>query len=286
MRTRPYFSVRTGKNPLAKALDLPTLKTLFLAAYFELARRERFQEYFGYVCVDAGTIVGLAGDDIDMFFLRKLRKRGLWPMPSRIDGYDESDLFDVVELLHDMCSKGTKGMHHTYNDCGWHYTEFDATAGQREFRDEINPILRDYADGFELSESGEILTRPGGELGNLLATPLPATDPANVNGRVDAAIHKFRTRASSWEDRKDAVRDLADVLEFLRDQIKTVLLPADEKHIFEFANRFAIRHHNQQQITKYNKPIWLSWAFHYYLATIHACVRMLEQQSVTPAKKA
>jgi hypothetical protein len=46
--------------------------------------------------------------------------------------------------------------------------------------------------------------------------------------RVGAAIQKFRRHRSSIEDRRDAVRDLADVLEFLRPKLKETLLSKDE----------------------------------------------------------
>lgn len=38
-----------------------------------------------------------------------------------------------------------------------------------------------------------------------------------------------------------------------------------------------IRHHNKEQKTGYDESIWLSWAFYYYLATINACVRLIER---------
>ncbi|MGY2486212.1 hypothetical protein [Cupriavidus sp. CP313] len=78
-------------------------------------------------------------------------------------------------------------------------------------------------------------------------------------------------------ERRDAVRDLADVLEFLRGEAKAVLLSKDEADLFNLANNFGIRHHNKEQKTDYDASIWLSWAFYYYLATIHACVRLIER---------
>jgi hypothetical protein len=78
-------------------------------------------------------------------------------------------------------------------------------------------------------------------------------------------------------DRRDAIRDLADVLEFLRPQVKQVLTSKDERDLFNIANNFGIRHHNEKQKTEYNKPIWYSWMFYYYLATIHASLRLIEE---------
>ena len=102
---------------------------------------------------------------------------------------------------------------------------------------------------------------------------MPSVDPENVEARVSTAILKFRRRGSSASDRRDAVRDLADVLEFLREEVKKVLKSADESDLFNLANNFGIRHHRKGQKTDYDQSIWLSWMFYYYLATIHACVR-------------
>jgi hypothetical protein len=48
----------------------------------------------------------------------------------------------------------------------------------------------------------------------------------------------------------------------------------DENDIFNIANRFGIRHHNIDQKNNYDKPIWYSWIFYYYLATLHAVIRI------------
>jgi len=45
--------------------------------------------------------------------------------------------------------------------------------------------------------------------------------------------------------------------------------------IFDLANNFAIRHHNPTQKSNYDKTIWYSWMFHFYLATYHAVIRLL-----------
>jgi hypothetical protein len=69
------------------------------------------------------------------------------------------------------------------------------------------------------------------------------------------------------------VRDLADVLEYLRPKVKALLTSADEKDIFNIANNFGIRHHNDQQKTGYEASLWLSWMFYFYLSTIHVLLR-------------
>jgi len=91
-------------------------------------------------------------------------------------------------------------------------------------------------------------------------------------------VTRFRTRGASIDDRRHAVRDLADVLEALRPDIKESMLSADEGALFNIANNFAIRHNNRQQKGDYDRVTWLRWTFYVYLATIHAVLRIRTAQ--------
>ena len=67
------------------------------------------------------------------------------------------------------------------------------------------------------------------------------------------------------------------MLEYLRPKVKSLLTSADEKDLFNLANNFGIRHHNDQQKTAYDASLWLSWMFYFYLATIHVVLRKQQQ---------
>ncbi len=279
-KPRLYYSVRTGKNQTSVKLDLTQLRRFVYATYSELAEKGFFQEFFGYTCVDEGFVPGVAGSDVGVFFLRRLRKDNLWPIAAHRDNYTEDDLFDIIELLYDCVSQPLEdeGFYHAFNGCGWHYRKFAKQQGREIFLDNINQVLRDYADGYRLSDSGEILSIADPGLDSLLNTPLPVVDPDNVERRVEAAISKFLRYRSSGDDRREAVRSLADVLEFLRPKLKTVLATKDEGDLFNIANNFAIRHHNADQKVQYDQSIWLTWMFYFYLSTIHASVRLLRRK--------
>lgn len=240
--------------------------------------KDYFQEAFGYYCVDDGEVSGSLGYDIEAQLFRKLRKENLWPIIDNCKDYSEDDLFDVIEFIFDSISKPIDGYFHSFSSCGMHYDTFDKEIGQREYRKEINEILRDYNEGYELSPEGEILIKgqPGQEL--LFKAAVPTEDSENVQTRVQLAIQKFRRYKSTLDDRRDAIRDLADVLEYLRPKIKTVLSKKDESDLFNIINNFGIRHHNERQQTDYDKSIWLSWMFYYYLATIHAVLRLIKKE--------
>lgn len=274
---RRYYSIRTGKHPHGTNIPLPVLASLVYTAYEQLAEPGYFQEHFGYSCVDAGNVPGKLGGDIGAALLFHLRRGSLWPFPDKFADLSEDELFDLIEFLHDHVSKPTDGYHHTYAQCGWHYHTFDSKAGRADYRERVNLLLESYKGGFEISEEGEIRELPQPGTAPLLAANLPSSDD-NVTTRVQSAIAKFRRYRSTTAERRDAIRDLADVLEYLRPHLKTVLTKQDESDLFNIANNFGVRHHNQQQKSDYDGSIWLSWMFYFYLATIHAAMRMLEKK--------
>jgi hypothetical protein len=280
MKRREYYSVRIKKNLSGLRLDLATLLKLFYSLYKDFEEKGYFQESFGYSCVDHdGHVAGTLGFNIGAMVLRKLRKDNLWTIDARWGQYSEEDLFDVIEFLFDYISKPIDGYYHDFNDCGMHYSKFEKQSGQNEYRNEINELLKDYGDGYEISSDGEILSLADNGLQFLLEANLPRLDPDNVEKKIEAAILKFRRYRSSLDERKEAVRTLADVLEFLRPQLKEVLSSKDESDLFNIANNFAIRHHNPSQKTEYDQPIWLSWIFYFYLSTIHAGMRLIQKKA-------
>jgi len=280
MIKRNYYSVRTGKITPDQEVNFDVLKKLFIVVYNKLNSDGYFQKYFGIDCND-GFIAGELGQDdqqIDAMIFVNLKKENLYPIWKQIPNYTEDDFFDVIEFLHDHCSKGLNGYYHNWNQCGYHYEEFNDIEGQKHYREQLNPILREYKDGFEISESGEILILSDNGLTNLFQANIPTNDKENISDKINSAILKFRRHKSTLDDRREAIRELADVLEFLRPAIKQHLNKKDENDIFNIANNFGIRHHNKDQQTEYDKAIWYSWIFYYYLATLHAVLRMTNKK--------
>jgi len=277
MKKRRYYSIRTGKNPKGDKIDLESLKELFNSLYGQLEKEGYFQEHFGYWCVDSGYVPGKLGPDIPATLLFHLRKKDLWPIGECIENYSEHDLFDIIEFLYDHISKPIDGYYHSYSDCGYHYDTFDTNTGLEEYCQKLNEILESYQSGYEISSDGEILELAQPGTAALFEAALPTSDK-NIIHRRNAAITKFRRYRSTLDERRDSIRDLADVLEYLRPKIKKILSKKDENDLFNIVNNFGIRHHNQKQKTDYDQAIWLSWMFYYYLATIHACLRMINKE--------
>jgi len=264
--SRKYFSHR--KNPDASRLDLPMLVNLFKTVYLDFLKNDYFYE-------NSGDVPGKLGSDIEAQMLLAIRKPDLWPIEEKCDNYSEDDLFDVIEFLYDRVSKPIDLRFPNNGD--YYYETLDRETGKQEFRDSMNQLLCDYREGYELSENGEILELPEQGLEELVLAELPPYDLENVEQRVESAILKFRRSRSSLDEKFDAVRNLFDVLEWLRDQIKKVKLSHAERALFEIANTYSIRHHNQKQMQDYDKAIWYNWMFYYSLATIHACLKLIKK---------
>lgn len=271
---RKYYSERNGKPLDDSKKSIKWIKRLFLSTYYQLNRGGYYQKYFGIDCTD-GYQCGLLGDDIEIIISFRLEKIDLYPINKYIDSYTEDDLFDVIEFMHDHCSKGIEGNFHSWNSCGMHYTKFNDEEGKKYFRQCMNPILNKYKDGFELSKSGEILILADNGLDKIFEAEIPTND-ADIKKRIDLAILKFRQYKSSLKDRHDAIRDLADIFESLKTDINIHLKHKDTQAIFDIANNFEIRHHNQSQKPNYDKKIWYSWIFYFYLATLYALLHMIE----------
>lgn len=295
--SRPYFSERQGRGPKAEPMPFYAVRRLAISALDSLRERGYFQEAFGYECVDEGAVNGTLGSDPAAFFLRTIMRDGIWPYwePDYSQGpadvfiqhgdlepawteWDADTLFDVLEVLHDQVSKPTDGDYHSYNDCGMHWHAFNGPEGRDEYREAMNEVLRLHDPPYEMNDQGEIIESGPVEFRPLLDAGLPEGTEPEVERKVSEAVKLFQGRGASIEDRQRAVRDLADALELLRQDVKAELLPADERALYDIANNYAIRHLNRQQRVNYNRSTWLRWMFYVYLATIHAVVRVRDSQ--------
>ncbi|WP_437587891.1 hypothetical protein [Sorangium sp. So ce1000] len=199
MSKKLYYAARTGDvGPIR--IDLETLRGLFGSIYQRFALDGYFDEAFGIWCVDAGNVPGTAGSDIEGFFFLKLRKRDLWPIHKHHSNYSESDIFSIIELLYDLVSKPDKstGRYHGFNDCGWHFQDFDKPTGQQEFRAAINEIISDYESGFTLSHDGQVIsakqcatasiTSSRTEAGTSFDARFPYGIPIGLHGKPSGAV--------------------------------------------------------------------------------------------------
>jgi hypothetical protein len=204
----------------------------------------------------------------------------------------EDHIFDVLEFLYEHVSR-PGAMEEMTSETGWNYSDYDSydsDAGRSEFREKLNSFLCDYRTGYELMKDGTILAIGSQGLQHILDAEILPYDEANVDSKVRNAITKWRNRHLSFAEKKEAVREMADVFEWLKKTkgLDKVLDGKDESALFDIANNFSIRHHDPKQKSNYDKNIWYAWMFHFYLATYHAAIRLLakaEKQQNQPERK-
>lgn len=218
-----------------------------------------------------------AYQDPELFLFQKLGMWDIWPFEQKIETYDEATLFSVIEFLYEA----------VFNERITEISE-DFKNGQIRYGNQINDILRFYNGGYKLSKDGKIqkLSPPGFE--GLTEVDIETNDPERIDKRVKYAISKFSLYNSSIWDKKEAVRTLADVLEYLKKIIKKegIYLPTDNdrmlfniinKELFNIINNFDIRHLNKDQLTGYDE-VWYDWMFYTFLASIHVELRFKDEK--------
>jgi len=127
--------------------------------------------------------------------LIEVRKDGLWPVEANIQSYSEDDLFDIVEFLYEDTSKGIDGSYHNYNDPKMRYSKFDRELGRAEYRERVSRLLAAFAQGFELSDAGEVLTMPEPGFESTQKARCPGRDPESIDAKVQAATLKLQSRS-------------------------------------------------------------------------------------------
>ncbi len=271
MVIKKYYAERK-EEVRPEPMDLEMLKKIFLNIYQKFDTELYFLQATGYNCVDYGKTDGLWGDNIEATIYSKTKMTKIWSIKKHIDNYDEATLFTMIEFLYDYVSEPKNKWYHAWNMCGWHATEYDKKGGQEKFRVEINSILKDYDGRYQLTEKGEIQRIPPTGLKTLISE-IPRTDePKNIDERIQNAISKYLKHDATIADKKDAIRTLADILEFLKKE--GIRLPdKDDSDLFNIINNFDIRHHNRFQKSEYNKE-WYDWMFYTFLASVNVLLRL------------
>lgn len=110
---------------------------------------------------------------------------------------------------------------------------------------------------------------------------LPPSAGADRQEAFEHAIALFRARGSNPLAQRDAIKNLGDLLEEVRPQLKAALTSKDERDLFEMLNRFGLRHRDARQQTRYDPDVFLPLLFYAYLAAVHAAFRLLARASET-----
>jgi len=257
-------------------VDEKLFAVAFNHIYRKFDRQGYFQKAFGKNCVDEGYVPGDLGASLAEEILVRfgVNRQHLLPTAENVNKATRDDLFDLIEYFYDYVAKPTQSHNHAWNKCGIHVHEAVARDGRREWRSEWNLTLGRMEPPHRLTEQGviELLPEPRG-LKELVDERTPYGDEENVDSKVDRACKLFFSRNVTNEDRLDCLRELAAVLEFLREKATSILPSNEERELFTIANNFGIRHHNERQKTGYRKELFYPWIFHSYLAAIDLLAR-------------
>lgn len=273
----PYFSQRTAIDS-RRLLNAHGVATNFRALAMEFEQRGYFESWFGKDCPDDPSPLSYA-EVIELRLGRPLQ----W-LPSSDELVSQpSDMFDLIEVLHDFAAFPRARRHHSWDGCGYHHSEFAAGTGRAVYRWKVNGILDRSDVGLRLAEDGE-------DRGRLVATTDPTReqlshrmatrDDAGTGDRVRHAISLFRARSATEHDKRSACIVLTGVLEERRALLKSEMLSQDEGMLFRLANEFAIRHQNGKQYGDYD-PVFLDWVYWVFLAAVELSDRLLERGGTT-----
>jgi hypothetical protein len=236
------------------------------------------ERVFPSECVDERDFVAVNESDL---LEERLGVPDLWPLERSEATWDADTFYGLIEVIHDVVARPRARRWHDYSNCGWHYSEFAVAPARELYRWRVNRLLDRTTIPLRLAADGE-------DVGRLVATTddarselvqrlLRTTEPTAAD-RVRHAIALYRSRGASDEDKRSAIVALAGVLEDRRAALKENLFRKDEDALFEIANRFSIRHHNESQKADYD-PVFLDWIFWWYAATVELSERLLARPS-------
>lgn len=204
---------------------------------------------------------------------RMLGRGQLWPLRPE---WDRDIFYGLVEAVGDLLARPRSRSLHSWNECGWHYSNFAARPAQVLYRERVNTLLAQAGAGLQLADSGEDagrLVQVTGDDRDQLLEQVTSSQTADVDP-VRHAVAEFRRRDATVDTKRGAVLSLTRVLEARRRLIKTELLSKDEGALFTIANGFDIRHRDGRQQQDY-EPVFLDWIFWWYLATIELTDRLI-----------
>lgn len=271
----PLWSKRkagaSGQEVVALSVDS------FFAEYMDLVsdlnRLGYFDKTFGVDCVERPRTT-----EPTQYLTKITGVSVVWPLSFTQVGPDRDLLFDIVEALHDAVARPRNIEYHDFNDCGWHGEHFDTATGRAVYRWRVNKLLERTSLKLRLgdtdSEEGRLVTTSDKVREEVVDSLLSDTSAPSAD-RIHHAIREFRRRGATREDKRNALAELAGVLEQRKTDgnLKNVIDDPDADALFHIANKFDIRHHNKTQKGDY-PDYYLDWILWTFLASIELTNRI------------
>jgi hypothetical protein len=259
MASKEFFTERVN-GPTPRIHDnLPEATSQGLYGLFKSkADSHWFAYHFPEQCQDgkgvAGTnLGGLWGNVRALVPQLKEEKWGI--SPTQPDGA----IFDLMEYAAGRVSKPIQGTYHKF--LGHHELTFDQSAGRKEFRDDVNQILRRGGTMYELSSKLQIERIGTPAVQHVIEQMTPASGDPDLDDILLRAKELYMSRKQ--DDRALALEKLWDGFERLKTidvqgnkkQSANALLEhiassefrafttTEMKALTDLGNQFMIRHH-------------------------------------------
>jgi hypothetical protein len=260
MASKEFFTDRVNGPAPRIHDDLPEHTSMGLYGLFQSkADSHWFASHFPEECQDGNGVIGTnrAGLWSNVRALvPELKESDNWGItPTQPDGA----IFDLIEYAADRVSKPTQGAQHSFYK--HHELLFDQAAGRKEFREEVNQILRRGGTMYELSPKLQIERIGTPAVQQVIEQMTPASGDPDLDALLDRARKLYMSRKD--DDRALALEKLWDGFERLKtidyvgnkkqsaeallDNITSSefrdITSAEMKALTNLGNQFMIRHH-------------------------------------------
>lgn len=267
--TRRYFSQRENTAPAGTTQD-------FAYRFYNIFEGFVLDGYFERLSMGVlyeGLISNKLMRELAVAFGRE--SKSMLPTKSNLPNMSRDSIFDLIEFLSDYVSEpliariqpGSNPSLRTDN-------------GLEKWRKAVNECLERLDLPYNLTANKEIeIASPSAGLQHLVDDH--ASPVRNAQEKVDHACRMFLKRNATVHDRRSALKDLADVLELLRDGLKANIGKKEADKLFDIANNYGIRHHNRKQMELDEN--YMRWFFYSALATIDL-VASLDKSAKNPQR--
>lgn len=276
-RPRAYCTRRQQPPTDGGTLSGVELRESFVAMWSELDEN-------GYLDAALGTewndSMGERDEEGDQLLTLRLGRPESWTLRDHrnleIPALGDNEFYDLVEIFFDLVARPRVARWDDYNH-EWNYSEHHRRSGQLVYLWRANTLLEQSCTSLRLADSGEdrgflVLTPPDDRF-VLEESMLEVEAPEAERRRIAHAVSQHRGRGTSRESKRNAVRDLGDVLENRRAAVRTHLGSKDANDLFTIINKFDIRHMQQSQQSNYGEE-FLDYVYWTLLATLELIIQL------------
>ena len=267
--TKKYFSQRTGRASNDNSLS--NFASKFYIIFCDFAE----EGYFKGVRIlheNTSLTYGVSIDGLERELVFAFGAKSSRMLPNRINimHLDRDSLFDLIEFLSEQVS--VPGIECYVDKHGRKDYEPDMffKDGWEKWRDTLNKHLVQLDPPCRLTTDRNIETLPTSK-GLQYLVDNHKSPSANDQGKVRYACELFLKHNATKDDRRSALKNLADVLESMQRDLKK-LIPKEKNDLFNIANNYGIRHHNNRE--KECDENYQQWIFYSFLAAIDLMTKL------------